>query len=65
MNVKKPPIERKWAFCPHCGAKTMLYDNTSNCNGVYIKCSRGCKQEFELVVKDGKQVSHRQLWPQF
>lgn len=56
--IKIPPIERKWLLCPHCGAKTVLYDNTANCSGVHIKCTRGCKREFEIIIRNGKQVVH-------
>lgn len=57
MNeLKMPPLQRTWVRCPRCGAKTILYDNTANCSGVYIKCTRGCKQEFELKIINGKQV---------
>lgn len=54
--IKKPPIEKKWILCPHCGMKTILADNTANCSGVYVKCTRGCKQVFELVIRDGQQT---------
>lgn len=52
----KPPLERFWLRCPHCGAKTLLYDNTAECSGVYAKCTRGCKREFEIIIINGKQV---------
>ena len=55
MTVKKPPIERVWARCPYCGAKVILFDNTAQCKGVFFKCSRGCKQVFELIIENGKQ----------
>ncbi len=48
--------ERMWIVCPHCGAKHSIYENTAECHGVFLKCTRGCKQEFELVIEDGKQV---------
>lgn len=54
MHHVKPPLERKWLLCPHCGAKTILYDNTANCSGVFLKCTRGCKLEFEVKIKNGK-----------
>lgn len=57
FSIKKPPLERKWVLCPHCGAKVCLYDNTAQCSGVFMKCSRGCKREFELVVRNGIQRS--------
>lgn len=53
--------ERKWILCPHCGARHSLYDNTANCNGVFLKCTRGCKLEFELIIEDGVQVKRRHL----
>ena len=54
--MRKASTERKWIICPNCGAKHSLYDNTANCNGVYLKCTRGCKKEFELVIEEGNQV---------
>lgn len=54
--IKKPQIIRKWALCPYCGAKTIIYDNTANCSGIFLLCKRGCKKEFELIIIDGKQV---------
>lgn len=50
-------VERKWIKCTHCGAKHSLYDNTANCNGVFLMCTRGCKREFELVIEDGVQLN--------
>lgn len=58
MNIKKPPIERRWILCPKCGAKTIVADDNATCRGVHIKCTRGCKQVFELVIKDGKQINN-------
>lgn len=55
-KIRIPPLERKWVKCPYCGAKTVIYDNTARCSGVHIKCTRGCKREFEIIIKDGKQV---------
>ena len=54
--VVKPPYKRFWAKCPYCGAKILIFDNTANCSGVYVKCTRGCKKEFEFMIKNGKQV---------
>ena len=56
FDIKFPPTEKIWAKCPNCGAKVQLYDNTANCSGVYVKCTRKCGYEFELKIKDGKQV---------
>ena len=56
VKIKMPPLRREWVRCPNCGAKVVLYDNTASCNGVHIKCTRGCKQEFELKIVNGKQV---------
>lgn len=55
-NINLPPTETKWAVCPYCGAKTTIYDNGANCNGVHQKCTRGCRRVFELVIKDGEQI---------
>lgn len=55
-NILKPPLEKKWVRCPNCGAKTILYDNTAECKGLYVKCTRGCGQEFEVKIKQGNQV---------
>lgn len=61
MNrIIKPAIERCWMICPHCGAKTIIADNTANCSGVYVKCTRGCKQVFELVIRDGIQIKQKE-----
>ena len=48
--------ERKWVRCPYCNAKHSLYSNTAECHGVLLKCSRGCKRVFELIIIDGEQV---------
>lgn len=53
--MKYPVTEKKWAVCPICGAKVCVIDNRSSAKGVYIKCTRGCRNVFELRVKDGKQ----------
>lgn len=56
QKIEKPPLKRMWVRCPYCGAKTILYDNTAECSGVYIKCSRGCRKEFEIKIVKGIQV---------
>ena len=53
--MKYPATEKKWVKCPNCGAKVCIYDNTADCKGVYLKCTRGCREEFELIIKEGKQ----------
>lgn len=55
--IPQAPIERIWARCPHCGAKAIIFDNTATCSGVFLKCTRGCGREFELVIQNGKQVT--------
>ena len=60
MPIRKPAIERKWLLCPHCGMKVLLYDNTASCSGVFIKCSRGCRKTFEIVIRDGQQIPLQQ-----
>lgn len=54
--IKKLATERIWVVCPYCKAKNTIYDDTANCHGVFLKCTRGCKREFELVIKNGKQI---------
>lgn len=56
MKIPIAPTERDWVHCPNCGAKVCIKDNASECRGVYLKCTRGCKTEFELVIKEGKQI---------
>lgn len=58
MKIEKPPIERRWILCPNCGAKTVIADDTATCKGVHIKCTRGCKQVFELVIRNGEQMNN-------
>ncbi len=55
-ELQMPSLERKWLRCPYCGAKVQLYDNTANCSGVFAKCTRGCRREFEIKIINGKQV---------
>ena len=49
--------ERKWAVCPNCGAKVVIYDDTAECHGVHCKCTRCCGTVFELVIENGEQIS--------
>ena len=53
-HIKMPPLERMWLRCPRCGAKTILYDNTATCSGVFVKCTRGCGLIFEIKLAGGK-----------
>ena len=53
--MKRVPTERKWIRCPYCGAKHSIYDNLAECRGVFLKCYRGCKREFELLIHNGEQ----------
>lgn len=54
--MEKLATKRLWIRCPHCNAKHSLYENTAECHGVFLVCTRGCRQEFELVIEDGKQL---------
>lgn len=56
MNIKRPPIERKWAVCPYCGKNAALFDDTANANGIWHKC-KSCSREFELRIINGEQVA--------
>ena len=55
MVIPKPVLRKIWAKCPKCGSKTVLFDNTANASGIWLKCTRGCGTEFELIVRDGEQ----------
>nr|DAF80996.1 MAG TPA: zinc-ribbon domain protein [Caudoviricetes sp.] len=48
-KIKKPPLIRKWYRCPVCGCKLLIYDNTTVCTNVFIKC-RTCKKEVEIKI---------------
>lgn len=53
MYMKKityPQLERRWYCCPKCGTKLAIYDNTSKCTGVFVKC-RTCRNEIEIRIK--------------
>ena len=56
--IKKPQLNQTWVVCPHCGAKVVLHDNTAECHGVFIKCTRNpnCRNVFELIIENGKQI---------
>lgn len=56
IKIKKPPIERKWAVCTHCGKNAVLYDDTANANGIWHKC-KACGREYELRIINGEQVT--------
>lgn len=58
-GIKLPSMELRWIRCPYCGAKTVLATDDANCSGVHIKCTRGCKQVFELVIKDGVHITQK------
>jgi len=49
-----PAIERRWAVCPHCGKRLVIYTNNAQCSGVYIRC-KNCRKEAELSISGGKQ----------
>lgn len=48
MKVKCPD--------PECGYEMPVwYRPDADCHGLQLKCKR-CKKEFQLVIKDGKQI---------
>lgn len=51
-----PPLSRAWIKCQYCGMKYCLADNKAECRGIFVKCTRGCGREFQIIVKDGKQI---------
>lgn len=53
--MKKIATEYKWAVCPKCGAKLVIYDDTANSHGVHLKCTRGCREVVELIIEEGEQ----------
>lgn len=53
--MKKPETERKWILCPHCRCKYGIMNDVADCHGVFLKCIRGCRREFELVIVNGEQ----------
>ena len=55
--MEKIGTKRTWIRCPYCGAKHSLYEDTAECHGVFLVCTRGCRKEFELVIEHGKQIS--------
>lgn len=63
IKIRIPQLERTWARCTYCGAKSVIIDNTTECRGVYIRCSRGCKRVFELIVHNGVQENSSENTP--
>lgn len=51
-----PPMRREWIVCPFCGAKHSIHTEKAECKGVFVKCTRGCGREFEIVIHEGKQL---------
>lgn len=48
MKIKQTAVERKWYFCPFCGKKLLIYDNTAKMDGgIFVKC-KWCKNEIEI-----------------
>ena len=56
---------QKWAVCPVCGSRAIKFDGPdcdrpAECHGVRMKCTRGCKEVFELVIREGRQVAEKE-----
>nr|DAZ24220.1 MAG TPA: cysteine-rich protein [Caudoviricetes sp.] len=51
-------IEKIKIKCPVCGYEMPeRYSQSADCTGVFVRCKgKNCKQEFEIVIKNGKQV---------
>lgn len=47
--MKMIALRRDWYRCPHCGKNLVIYDNTANCSGVFMKC-KNCRQEVEIKL---------------
>lgn len=54
--LEKIETVRKWALCPHCKAKVLIYTDIAECSGVFPVCTRGCRKQFELIIQNGEQV---------
>lgn len=52
-----PGFRREWIRCTHCGAKHSIYTEQAECRQVFVKCTRGCGREFEIIIHNGKQVA--------
>lgn len=52
----KIETSRKWVRCPYCNAKVQIYTDIAECRGVFPVCNRGCRKEFELIIRNGEQV---------
>lgn len=48
-KIARPPTERRWYRCPHCGQKILIYDDTTRCKGIYIPCKK-CRREIEVKI---------------
>lgn len=58
MKIReKIPFVREWFICPHCHAHLMIYDNTAESSGVFLKCKK-CGKEVEIKINKGRQVMH-------
>lgn len=52
----KLETSRKWVRCPYCKAKVLIYNDIAECSGVFPVCTRGCRKQFELIIRNGEQV---------
>lgn len=44
--------------CPVCGYRMpVFFSSSAECRGLYVTCKgRGCKNRFEITVKNGEQT---------
>lgn len=54
-KIELPAYEKRWAICPFCTKKNLLYDNRARAKGVWVRC-KNCRRDFELIVEDGRQI---------
>lgn len=59
--IERVATVRTWIRCPYCNAKYSIHDDTAECHGVFVKCTRGCGAEFEIVIRNGKQVPQEEM----
>ena len=54
-EIELPAYEKRWAVCPYCRKKNLLYHNTACAKGIWVRC-KSCRRDYELRIKDGAQL---------
>ena len=50
MKTLNIPTEKKWYLCSGCGQKLLIYNDTAECHGVYIRC-KYCHKTEEIKIQ--------------